>query len=151
VVDATVGLGGHSEKILEQIGPTGKLIGIDRDKESLALARKRLEKFSNVQLYSDNFKNLPLILHHLGPAPVVDGILLDLGVSSYQLLGFDRGFSFQIEAPPDMRMDREQKLTAAALINRLSEEELAEIFFKYGEEPRARKIARAIVHYRERN
>src|SRR5712692_11609640 len=84
MVDATVGLGGHSEKILEQIGPTGKLIGIDRDKESLAIARKRLEAYSNVQLYSDNFKNLPLILHHLGQTQV-DGILLDLGVSSYQL------------------------------------------------------------------
>lgn len=151
IVDATVGMGGHSERILERIGPTGKLLGIDRDKESLALARKRLEKFGNVQLYNDNFKNLPLILHHLGQSQVVDGILLDLGVSSYQLLGFDRGFSFQMEAPLDMRMDREQKLTAAALINHLSEEELAEIFYKYGEEPKARKIARAIVGYRERN
>ncbi|MBI1746039.1 MAG: 16S rRNA (cytosine(1402)-N(4))-methyltransferase RsmH [Acidobacteria bacterium] len=147
VVDGTVGMGGHAEKILEQIGPSGRLIGVDRDSESLTLSRKRLEIYSNCKLYADNFKNLPLILNNLGQTPV-DGILLDLGVSSYQLLHSNRGFSFQIEAPLDMRMDREQKLTAATLVNHLSEAELSEIFFKYGEEPRSRKIAKAIVRER---
>jgi 16S rRNA (cytosine1402-N4)-methyltransferase len=148
-VDATVGLGGHAERVLEIIAPEGKLIGVDRDKESLALARERLDKYgAAVELYNDNFKNLPLILHHLGHEHV-DGILMDLGVSSYQLLSPERGFSFQFEAPLDMRMDRSQRLTAAVLVNRSSEEELADIIFKYGEEPRARRIARAIVHARE--
>lgn len=149
-VDATVGLGGHAERILEKIYPEGKLIGVDRDEESLSIARERLKKYgTRVELYHDNFKNLPLILNRLGHERV-SGILVDLGVSSYQLLSPERGFSFQAEAPLDMRMNRSQKVTAAHLVNHLSEGELADLIYKYGEEPLARRIARSIVRFREK-
>jgi 16S rRNA (cytosine(1402)-N(4))-methyltransferase len=105
-VDATLGLGGHAQAILEKILPGGVLVGIDRDKESLERAHSRLKPFSgSCRLFHDNFKNLPLILNNLATKPV-DGILLDLGVSSYQLLSPQRGFSFQSDAMLDMRMDR---------------------------------------------
>lgn len=144
-VDATVGLGGHAQAILERIQPGGLLIAVDRDKESLEKARSRLLSFSNgVRLYHENFKNLPLILNNLAVAPL-DGILVDLGVSSLQLLSPDRGFSFQGEGMLDMRMDRTQHLTAADLVNDLPEEQLAELIHRYGEERFARRIATAIV------
>ncbi len=144
-IDATVGLGGHSWAILEKIQPGGLLIGLDRDRESLEKARVHLQPYSDsMRLLHENFKNLPLILNNLEVKPV-DGILLDLGVSSYQLLLPERGFSFQSDDPLDMRMDRTQYLTAANLINELSESRLADIIFQFGEERRARRIAAAIV------
>jgi 16S rRNA (cytosine1402-N4)-methyltransferase len=147
-VDSTVGLGGHSRAILEEIQPGGLLIGVDRDKESLEKAQVRLKPFGNgVRLFHDNFKNLPLILNNLGSKPV-DGILLDLGVSSYQLLSQDRGFSFQSDAVLDMRMDRTQQWNAADLVNNLPEKELADIIYRYGEERLSRRIAAAIVQER---
>jgi 16S rRNA (cytosine1402-N4)-methyltransferase len=147
-VDATVGLGGHSLSILERIQPGGLLVGIDRDKESLEKAQARLKPFTDsVRLFHDNYKNLPLILNNLATKPV-DGILLDLGVSSYQLLSQERGFSFQSDAVLDMRMDRTQQWNAADLVNNLPESELASIIYRYGEERLSRRIAAAIVQER---
>jgi 16S rRNA (cytosine1402-N4)-methyltransferase len=149
-IDATVGLGGHSLDILEKIQPGGLLIGIDRDKETLEKAQDRLKATAgDFRLLHDNFKNLPLILNNLAATPV-DGILLDLGVSSYQLLSPDRGFSFQSDAMLDMRMDRTQRSTAADLVNTLSESVLADIIYRYGEERLSRRIAAAIVQERGR-
>jgi 16S rRNA (cytosine1402-N4)-methyltransferase len=150
-VDATVGLGGHAQSILERIQPEGLLIGTDRDKESLEKAQARLKPFSNsLRFFHDNYKNLPLILNNLDIRPV-DGILVDLGVSSFQLLSPERGFSFQSDAPLDMRMDRTQQWTAADLIKNMSETELANVIYRYGEERLSRRIAAAIVQERERN
>jgi len=147
-VDATVGLGGHSQSILERIQPGGLLIGIDRDKESLEQAQARLKPFADgMRLFHDNYKNLPLILNNLATKPV-DGILLDLGVSSYQLLSQERGFSFQSDAILDMRMDRTQQWNAADLVNNLPENELANLIYRFGEERLSRRIAAAIVYER---
>jgi len=149
-VDATIGMGGHAQAILERIQPGGQLIGIDRDKDSLEKAQARLKPFArNLRLVHDNYKNLPLILNNLVTRPV-DGILLDLGVSSYQLLSPERGFSFQSDVMLDMRMDRTQQWTAADLVNKLSESELADIIYRYGEERLSRRIAAAIVQERGR-
>ena len=148
-VDGTVGLGGHSGAILGKIQPDGLLIGIDRDKESLAKAGERLKSFSSsVRLVHDNYKNLSLTLNRLSIG-LVDGVLLDLGVSSWQLLSVDRGFSFQSDAMLDMRMDRTQSRTAADIVNETPEGELADIIYQYGEERFSRRIARAIVNERE--
>lgn len=149
-VDGTVGLGGHSLAIQEKLQPGGMLVGIDRDKESLEKANNRLSAYANsYHLYHDNYKNLPLILNNLAVKPV-DGILLDLGVSSYQMLSSERGFSFQSDEMLDMRMDRTQQWTAADLVNNMSETELADIIYRYGEERLSRRIASAIVYERSR-
>ena len=149
-IDGTVGLGSHSWAILERIQPGGLLIGLDRDKDSLEKARILLRPFADsTRLLHENFKNLPLVLNNLGTQPV-DGILVDLGVSSYQLLTPERGFSFQSEDFLDMRMDRSQRLTAADLVNDLSEERLADIIYRFGEERYARRIAAAILAERAR-
>ncbi len=150
-VDATLGLAGHALAILERIQPGGLLVGVDRDKESLEKARLRLKNYAgSVRLVHDNFKNLPLILNNLHLKPI-DGILLDLGVSAYQLLSPERGFSFQSDAPLDMRMDKMQRVTAADLVNDLPEEQLADIIYRYGEERSARRIAAAIVAERQKS
>jgi 16S rRNA (cytosine1402-N4)-methyltransferase len=149
-VDGTVGLGGHSLAILERIQPGGLLVGIDRDKESLEKASSRLSAYaSSFRLFHDNYKNLPLILNNLAVKPA-DGILLDLGVSSYQLLSSERGFSFQSDELLDMRMDRTQQWNAADLVNNLSETELANTIYNYGEERLSRRIAAVIVQEREK-
>ncbi len=148
-VDATLGLGGHAWGILERIVPGGLLIGLDRDRESLETARLHLQPFADsTRLLHENFKNLPLVLNHLGIKPI-DGILVDLGVSSYQLLQAERGFSFQSDAMLDMRMDRTQTLTAASLVNELPEEQLADLIYRFGEERTSRRIAAAIVAARQ--
>lgn len=146
-VDATVGLGGHSRKILESLKGQGQLIVLDRDEQALEVAREELEESPLISFYRENFKNLPLILRNIG-VDRIDGCLLDLGVSSLQLLTPERGFSFQEEGPLDMRMDREQRTNAAQLVNQLPETELARIFKELGDEPQARKIAAAIVKRR---
>ena len=144
-VDATLGLGGHAEAILERVQPDGFLLGLDRDEESLGIARARLAQYAGMfRLLHENFKNLPLVLNNTGITPV-DGILADLGISSFQLLSPERGFSFQSDAMLDMRMDKSQRLTAADLINSLTEAQLAQIILRYGEERHARRIARAVV------
>ncbi|GAB4230279.1 MAG: 16S rRNA (cytosine(1402)-N(4))-methyltransferase RsmH [Acidobacteriota bacterium] len=150
-VDCTLGLGGHAAAILQRLGGKGRLIALDRDRESLDRARAALgDQAGNVSFHHENFRNLPLVLHHLGVAEV-DGILLDLGVSRWQLTDPERGFTFQEEGPLDMRMDRTQATTAADLVNQLSPEELTELFRQYGEEPEARRIAAAIVAERKRS
>lgn len=149
-VDATVGEGGHAEAILERLNCRGRLIGIDRDEEILMIAHNRLARFhSQLKLFYGNFKKLKEILKNEG-VPCIQGILFDLGVSSRQLDTPERGFSFRFDANLDMRMDRRQSLTAAEIVNRYSREKLTEIFRDYGEEPRARQIASAIVKTREK-
>jgi len=149
VVDGTLGAGGHAELLLDAIGPTGHLIGIDRDPDALALAATRLARFGTAftALRGDH-RDLPHLLDRLGLAGV-DRILLDLGVSSMQLDDPRRGFSFTHDGPLDMRMDPDGPETAAGLLARLDERELRELLWRFGEEPRARAIARAIVRARE--
>lgn len=147
-VDGTMGGAGHSIQIANQISKNGLLIGIDRDEEAICVAKERLKKFSNVKFVHDNHDNIKSILESLNILGV-DGILLDLGVSSYQLDERNRGFSYIGESALDMRMDRTQKLTAKDIVNSYSEEDLAKIIFEYGEERFSRAIARKIVKYRK--
>ena len=146
-VDATVGTGGHAQAILEA-APRVRLLGLDVDPDALALARERLAPYGDrVVLRRASYTRLPTELARLGWEKV-DGIVADLGVSSLQLDRPDRGFSFREAGPLDMRFDPEAPVTAAQLVNTLTEEALAEIFWKYGEERHARRIARAIVRAR---
>jgi 16S rRNA (cytosine1402-N4)-methyltransferase len=149
-VDATLGEGGHAEALLRATTPNGRLIGIDRDTEVLDIARQRLAAFgSRVEIVHGYTAELRSILDTLQIAQV-DGVLLDLGVSSYQLETAVRGFSFAREGPLDMRMDRTAELTAATLVNTLEEWELVNVIMRYGEEHWARRIARAILRARRR-
>ncbi|MEW5802201.1 MAG: 16S rRNA (cytosine(1402)-N(4))-methyltransferase RsmH [bacterium] len=149
-VDGTIGEGGHAEQILKGSSPTGRLIGIDLDEHILQKAAGRLERFgSRVQLIRNNFKNIKEILYEL-ELPGIDGFLADLGISSFHLETRERGFSFQKDAPLDMRLDQRNPLTAAKIVNRSREEELARIIWEYGEERWSRKISRAIVSYRKK-
>lgn len=146
-VDMTLGGGGHSSMIAELL-TTGRLIGIDRDADALRAAGERLAPYGQrVTLVKDNYKNIKNILSDLA-IEKVDGILCDLGVSSYQLDEPERGFSYRFDAPLDMRMDQDQTLTAADVVNTYSAEQLSSIIFKYGEERYARKIAQKIVSSR---
>jgi len=148
-VDANLGLGGHAERILQESAPDGRLIGFEWDQEAMAMARARLAPFgSRVEFVPQNFAAMPQCLKELGISKV-DGILCDLGLSSYQLDASQRGFTFKGSQPLDMRMDSRQGQTAGDLINRASEEELADIFFYFGEERQARRIASSIVESRK--
>ena len=145
--DGTVGGGGHAAAILAASSPNGWLYGCDRDGDAVEAARRRLAEFAGrFELRQGNFAEMPEWIR----AGSCDGVLLDLGVSSPQLDRAERGFSFQLEGPLDMRMDRGQPRTAADLVNELSAEELAEIFWKYGDESHGRRLARAIVEQRGR-
>jgi 16S rRNA (cytosine1402-N4)-methyltransferase len=147
-VDCTVGLGGHAAAILEKISPSGRLLGIDADPEAIKISQDRLSDYGEaVILVNDNFVNLEAICgrYHFHP---VDGILFDLGVSSLQLDTAERGFSFHLDAPLNMRFDSGQGLTASDIINNFSEQELAKLIERYGEEHRSRRIARYIVQNR---
>ncbi len=147
-IDATVGAGGHAWGILEASDPDGRLLALDADPAALAVARERLAPFGErVTLMHANFDRLAQVAEEHG-FEKVDGILLDLGLSSLQLADAQRGFSFQLEGPLDMRFDPRTRRTAADLVNRLSEEELADLLKRYGEERYARRIARAIVRHR---
>lgn len=147
-VDGTVGGAGHSIEIVKRLTKGGKLICVDKDEEALAAAGKRLENFKNqITFIHDDYKNLVTDLKNLG-IDRVDGILLDLGVSSYQLDNGERGFSYMKDAPLDMRMDRSQSVSAYDVINGMSTEELTKILFDYGEEKFARRIAENIVRER---
>jgi 16S rRNA (cytosine1402-N4)-methyltransferase len=150
-VDATLGEGGHAEALLRATAPSGRLIGIDRDAGVLAIARQRLAPFGpRVDIVHGHAADLMSILGRFQVAQV-EGILLDLGVSSYQLDDSARGFSFAREGPLDMRMDRTAgEPTAATLVNRLGESELVDLITRYGEEHWARRIARAILRARRR-
>jgi 16S rRNA (cytosine1402-N4)-methyltransferase len=146
-VDGTVGLGGHAAAVLRASSPDGRLLGLDRDGETLALARERLAEFgSRARLEQGDFREIPERLGEERP----DGILLDLGISSAQLDDPARGFSFQKDGPLDMRMDRTRGETAADVVNRTRERDLADLLYAYGEEPASRRIARAIAFARER-
>ena len=148
IVDGTVGTGGHSLMILPRLLPSGQLIAIDRDREALQLARKRLTEFEPQAMFvHGNYRNLPAILKGLSLLRV-DGVLLDLGMSSLQVDRAERGFSFLKDGPLDMRMDPAAEATAAALVNELSADELAMVFETLGEERFARRIARGIVDAR---
>jgi len=150
-VDATLGEGGHAEAILRASGPSGFLIGIDRDTEVLAVARERLEAFgSRVRIVHGHAAEIRryLDIFHL---PQVDGMLLDLGVSAYQLETAPRGFSFTREGPLDMRMDRTSGVTAETLVNTREEGEIEAIIRRYGEERWSQRIARSIVRARRRS
>ncbi len=139
---------GHSSQIVKQIAKNGLLLGIDRDEEAILVAQKRLEEFSNVELIHDNHDHIKPILAELN-IPKVDGILLDLGVSSYQLDERNRGFSYMADSELDMRMDKTAKLTAKEVINTYEEERLANLIYEYGEEKFSRKIAKNICEYRK--
>lgn len=148
-VDCTLGGGGHSYKICEKIFPEGRLIGIDQDDDALTAAGERLNKFNSITTYvHSNFSDISSVLENLD-IPKVDGILMDLGVSSYQLDEADRGFSYQNEARLDMRMDRTRSFSAYEVVNKYSEKDLARIIKLYGEEKWSSRIAKFIVENRE--
>lgn len=147
-VDGTLGGAGHSFHIASSLSEKGQLIGIDRDDEALNAARQKLAGFNNVKYVKDNHDNIKNILTSLG-IEKVDGILLDLGVSSYQLDEAERGFSYMQDAKLDMRMDKNQELTAEYVVNNYTEENLARIIYEYGEEKFSRKIAKNICEYRK--
>jgi len=146
-VDGTVGPGGHAQELLARSAPSGRLIAVDRDAETLVKASARLAPFGDrARLLHADYRELPRLL--AGEAP--DGVLLDLGVSSAQLDDPERGFSFSREGPLDMRMDRGGGESAADVVNRLPAEELADLIYEFGEERFSRRVARAIVAARQR-
>ncbi len=150
-VDCTLGGGGHAMAIIQNSAPGGQLLGIDADPEAIRAAAINLSRYTDsVLLVNDNFVNIDAICHHYDFYPV-HGILLDLGLSSMQLLDDPRGFSFQYEAALDMRFNPKQKITAADIINNYPEVDLAQLIRKYGEEPHSYKIARRIVQSRPVN
>lgn len=144
VIDLTAGYGGHAEEILGLLGVNGRLILVDRDLEAISALRSKFQAYSNVEFLHSNF--LDLNWSKVGKA---DRILMDLGVSSPQLDQPQRGFSFSKEAKLDMRMDQSQALSASQVVNEYTEEDLANLIYQFGEEPRSRQIARAIVTQRE--
>ncbi|MFU0784113.1 MAG: 16S rRNA (cytosine(1402)-N(4))-methyltransferase RsmH [Thermoanaerobacterium thermosaccharolyticum] len=147
-VDGTLGGGGHSYEILRRL-PKGRLIAIDRDMDALYAASVRLKDFNNVTYVHDNYKNIKNILKNID-IERIDGAILDLGVSSYQLDEVKRGFSYMHDAPLDMRMDKESALTAEHVVNNYSEDDIAKILFDYGEEKWAKRIAKFIVEERKK-
>ena len=149
-VDGTLGGAGHSRVILEHLSSEGMLIGIDRDEDALKAAKEKLKDYTNIKYIHGNHDDIANILQELN-IDKVDGILLDLGVSSYQLDEKARGFSYIGNNELDMRMDKTQKLTAKDVVNNYSEEDLAKIFFEYGEERFSKNIARNICIEREKN
>ncbi|MBQ9894946.1 MAG: 16S rRNA (cytosine(1402)-N(4))-methyltransferase RsmH [Ruminococcus sp.] len=146
-VDGTAGGAGHSSLIASHLGENGRLIALDRDPDAVAVATERLSVFKNAQVIHRNYSEMRYVLDELG-IDMVDGILMDLGVSSYQLDEGSRGFSYHVEAPLDMRMSKEG-VSAADVVNTYSEQELARIIFEYGEEKFSRRIAGNIVRARE--
>ena len=147
-VDGTLGGAGHSKEILKQLSSKGLLVGIDRDEEALKAAKENLKEFQNVKYIHGNHDEITEILESLD-IKEVDGILIDLGVTSYQLDERNRGFSYLCNNELDMRMDKTQPLTAKKVVNTYSEEELANIIYEYGEERFSRQIARKICEYRK--
>ena len=139
---------GHSYEIAKKLSKSGLLIGIDRDKEAISAAKEKMKDLENVIYYHGNHDNIKNILDEL-KIKSVDGILLDLGVSSYQLDERNRGFSYIGDANLDMRMDTSQELTAKMVVNEYKEEQLIKIFFEYGEEKFSKNIARKICEYRK--
>jgi 16S rRNA (cytosine1402-N4)-methyltransferase len=150
IIDCTIGCGGHAKKILEQIQPGGKLIGIDQDDDALNVSGQRLASFKNsYTLLHDNFRNLRNICRENDIA-AIDGLLFDLGVASIHFDTPFRGFSVRHDGPLDMRMDRRTKIMAEYIVNRCSYDDLEHILREYGEERRSRKIAHAIIETRKK-
>lgn len=150
IVDATLGTAGHSKEILGRILPGGGLIGIDRDEDSLNVARQRLSEFgSAVKLIRGNFVDLDTLLSDL-KVDKVDGFLFDLGISTFQLQNAARGFSFKSEGPLDMRMDKDSYISAYDLVNNLNEDELSTLLWNFGEERWHSRIARFLVKERQK-
>ncbi len=151
LVDCTIGLGGHAEAILAAAGDDASLIGLDADESNLRLAKDRLAAYgSRVRLFWANFSELDEVLRQAGVRQI-DALLADLGVASTQIDQAQRGMSFTADGPLDMRMDSRLEKTAADLVNRMEEAELADMIYAYGEERYSRRIARVIVEAREQN
>lgn len=148
-VDCTLGGGGHSFQIASRLSEKGRLIGIDQDTCALEAAKERLKEFNNITYVHNNFYNIDEILKDLD-IPKIDGIMMDLGVSSYQLDEAERGFSYMKDAPLDMRMNRDDTLSAYEVVNDYSEAELYKIIKEYGEDSFAKRIAKFIVQRREK-
>ncbi|MBP3701716.1 MAG: 16S rRNA (cytosine(1402)-N(4))-methyltransferase RsmH, partial [Lachnospiraceae bacterium] len=149
-VDGTLGGGGHSYEICKRLGEGGRLIGIDQDEAAIRAAGERLKEFGDrVTIVRDNYVNFASVLDKLG-VDRVDGILLDIGVSSHQIDTADRGFSYMEDAPLDMRMDTRSDLTARVIVNEYSETELFHIIRDYGEDNFAKNIAKHIIRAREK-
>src|SRR5262245_5210777 len=147
-IDATLGAGGHTRMLLDQTAPNGRVLAIDQDESALKSAIDALESFgSRLVTAHSNFKNIASVAEEHGFVGV-DGILADIGISSMMVDDPSRGFSFMREGPLDMRMDRNQELTAAEVVNSFDEKEIADIIYNYGEERRSRAIARSIVRAR---
>jgi len=148
IVDATLGTGGHSLEILKRITPGGRLVGIDRDENSLNICRQRLASYKdNVEFVHANFADLDQVLGKLG-IEKVDGIVFDLGISTYQLRDPQRGFSFQEEGPLDMRLDKNSYICAYDLVNNLNENEISQMLWNFGEERWHNRIAHLLVQER---
>ena len=147
-VDLTLGKGGHSKLILENLSNKGRLIGLDQDQDALNAARENLKDFTNVTFIKSNFENIDQVLKELDVYKI-DGALMDIGVSSYQIDNGDRGFSYMNDGPLDMRMDTTKELTAEKIINEYPKKELVRIFSEYGEERFSKTIARKIIETRE--
>ena len=147
-IDCTLGGGGHSEKILENLSTKGMLVGLDKDQDAITFTTERLKRFNNLKTFHTDFKNVEEVIDYLD-IKEIDGVLIDLGVSSYQLDTAERGFSFRFSGPLDMRMDKSQKLSAYDVVNTYSYEKLVKILFEYGEEEFAKQIAKNIVKERE--
>ncbi|MBV7275012.1 16S rRNA (cytosine(1402)-N(4))-methyltransferase RsmH [Clostridiaceae bacterium UIB06] len=148
-VDCTLGGGGHSFEIASRLSEKGRLIGIDQDTCALEAAKERLKEFNNITYVHNNFYNIDEILRDLD-IPKIDGIMMDLGVSSYQLDEAERGFSYMKDAPLDMRMNREDSLSAYDVVNSYSETELYRVIKEYGEDNFAKRIAKFIIQRREK-
>lgn len=146
-VDCTLGGGGHSLEILKRMGPDGRLIAVDRDADAIEAASERLKEYRNVTYVHDNYENIG---EYIKEYPYIDGAVMDLGVSSYQLDTAERGFSYMKTAPLDMRMNKTAAKSAYNVVNEYSREKLCEILFKYGEEKQAKRIVNRIIEEREK-
>lgn len=146
-VDCTLGGGGHSLEILKRMGPDGRLIAVDRDTDAIEAASERLKEYKNVTYVRDNYENIG---EYIKEYPYIDGAVMDLGVSSYQLDTAERGFSYMKTAPLDMRMNQNAAKSAYNVVNEYSREKLCEILFKYGEEKQAKRIVNRIIEEREK-
>ena len=147
-IDATLGGGGHSERILEELNEGGRLLGIDRDEDSLKISQKRLRRFGKkVSFFQQSYSQIPELLKNLN-LDKIDGILFDLGFSSYQLDDPERGFSYSLKGPLDMRFDQNESKKAEEVVNEYPVEKLSQIFKEYGEERFSKRIAQAIVQNR---